>query len=128
MTDEGPRMSGAQASLRFALELIAWGAPAWWAASLFEGTVASWVAGAAGLLVSMGLWVTFNVPGDPSRSGEAPVPVSGRVRLAVEYLVFGGGAAALVGVGESGVAVVFAVLVAFHTVGYRERIGWLLAR
>ena len=122
---DGPRMSNVQASLRF---VIAWVSPAWWAASLFEGTVASWVAGAVGLLVPMGLWVTCNVPGDPSRSGKAPVPVSGRVRLVVEYLVFAGGALALIGVGQWGTAVVFALLVAFHTFSYRERLGWLLGR
>ncbi len=128
MTDDAPRMSGVQASLRAALELIAWLAPAWWVASLFEGTLASWAGGALGLLVPVGLWITFNVPGDPSRSGKAPVPVSGRVRLAVELLVFAGGAAALVGVGRWGAAVVFGALVVFHVISYRERLGWLLAR
>ncbi|NND84628.1 MAG: YrdB family protein [Acidimicrobiia bacterium] len=128
MTEEGPRLNPVQASLRLALELIAWAAPAWWAASLFEGTVASWIAGAVGLLVPMAMWVTFNVPGDPSRSGAAPVPVSGRVRLLVEAIVFAGGAGALVGVGRWGAALVFIALVAFHTASYRERVRWLLAR
>ena len=128
MTDPGPTMSWAQASLRFALELIAWGAAAWWGASLFEGTLASVVGGVIAGGISMGVWVVFNVPGDPSRSGEAPVVVPGWARILLEGIVFGAGAGALVALGRSGVAAVFTALVVFHTIAYRERLRWLLDR
>ncbi len=128
MTDPGPTMSWAQASLRFALELIAWGAAAWWGASLFEGTLASVVGGVIAGGISMGVWVVFNVPGDPSRSGEAPVAVPGWVRILLEGIVFGAGVGALVALGRSAVAAVFAALVVFHIVAYRERLRWLLDR
>ena len=35
------------------------------------------------------IWGTFAVANDPSRSGNAPVPVSGIVRLGIEFLFFG---------------------------------------
>ena len=35
------------------------------------------------------IWGTFAVANDPSRSGNAPVPVSGIVRLCIEFLFFG---------------------------------------
>lgn len=35
------------------------------------------------------------MPNDPSRSGEAPVEVHGWIRLAVELVILGGGAAVI---------------------------------
>ncbi len=128
MTDAGPTIGWTQALLRFALELIAWGSAAWWGASLFEGTLASVVGGVLVGGVSMAVWVVFNVPGDPSRSGGAPVVVPGWVRVLLEGIVFGAGFGALVAVGRSGVAGVFATLVVFHTIAYRDRVLWLLDR
>lgn len=72
------------------------------------------------------LWGTFAVPDDPSRSGAAPVPVPGPVRLVVEVAVLFGGAAALWGAGLSRLALVSAaVLVAYHLLAY-DRVLWLL--
>jgi hypothetical protein len=40
-------------------------------------------------LIAAALWGTFAVPNDPTRSGSAPVPVSGLLRLALELGFFG---------------------------------------
>ena len=49
----------------------------------------SWIFAIGLPVAGMAAWGTFNVPGDRSRSGEAPVPVPGIVRLLVELDVFG---------------------------------------
>jgi hypothetical protein len=73
------------------------------------------------------LWGTFAVPGDPSRSGAAPVAVVGPVRLAVEFAVLFGGAALLWAAGLPRWALVSAaVLVVYHLLAY-DRITWLLS-
>ncbi|MFJ2667450.1 YrdB family protein [Nocardia fluminea] len=72
------------------------------------------------------LWGTFAVPDDPSRSGGAPVPVRGPVRLGVEFVVLFGGAAALWGAGLPRWALISAaVLVGYHLLAY-DRVRWLL--
>lgn len=77
-------------ALRFLLEvaaLVAFGRSAF--------AVAGWPAAIITPLVAATLWGVFNVPNDPSRSGRAPVPVPGPVRLALEWLFFAGAAASL---------------------------------
>jgi hypothetical protein len=72
------------------------------------------------------LWGMFAVPDDPSRSGGAPVPVPGPVRLGVEFTVLFGGAAALWGAALPRLALISAaVLVAYHLLAY-DRVLWLL--
>ncbi|MEV6224955.1 YrdB family protein [Nocardia fluminea] len=72
------------------------------------------------------LWGTFAVPDDPGRSGGAPVPVPGPVRLGVEFAVLFGGAAALWGAGLPRWALISAaVLVGYHLLAY-DRVRWLL--
>jgi hypothetical protein len=114
-------------ALRLGLEigaLIGLGVAAW----NQTGEAFRWVAVAAAPLVGVALWVTFNVLGDPSRSGEAPVEVRGWVRLAVELFVLGAG---WVGYGVAGFPVVgatFAALTVLHYVVARPRVRWLLTR
>ncbi|MFD0362586.1 YrdB family protein [Nocardia sp. GCM10030253] len=77
-------------------------------------------------IVAATLWGTFAVPGDPSRSGAAPVAVAGPVRLVVELAVLFGGAALLWAAGLPRWALVSAaVLVVYHLLAY-DRITWLL--
>jgi hypothetical protein len=42
-------------------------------------------------IAAAALWGTFNVPNDPSRSGAAPLRVSGATRLALELSILGFG-------------------------------------
>ncbi|TLF81320.1 DUF2568 domain-containing protein [Nocardia cyriacigeorgica] len=72
------------------------------------------------------LWGTFAVPDDPSRSGKAPIAVSGRVRLIVEAVVLFGGAAALWAAGLPWWALAFGAILAIYHVIAHDRLRWLI--
>ena len=72
------------------------------------------------------LWGTFAVPGDPSRSGKAPVPVPGILRLVLELALFGFAAWALYDSGSPMLALVLAVLTLIHYALSYDRIAWLV--
>ncbi len=71
-------------------------------------------------------WGTFAVPHDPSRSGEAPVPVPGIIRLLLELALFGFGVWALADAGLGGWGGLFGGLTFVHYVLSFRRIKWLL--
>ena len=73
-------------------------------------------------------WGTFAVPEDPSRSGKAPVPVPGLIRLGLELLILGGGAWALVAAGLPTLGWVLAGVTVVHYASSYDRIAWLLRR
>lgn len=79
-------------------------------------------------IVAAALWGTFAVPNDPSRSGSAPVPVPGLVRLALEVGFFGCATLALHDLGYGKLTVVFATVVTIHYLISYDRIRWLLER
>lgn len=122
-----PEMRTWNLAVRLGLELAALtglGLAAW---SQTTGAARA-VAPIAAPLAAAVLWGTFNVPDDPSRSGRAPVEVSGRVRLGVELLIFGGG---WIAYGIAGYPVTGAVLAAATVLHYlvaRERLRWLLSK
>lgn len=122
-----PAMAGWNLALRFVLEVVAFvalAAAAWAATSgLLRGVAAVLALAAAAVL-----WTVFNVAGDPSRSGAAPIEVRGWVRLAVELLVLGGGAAALVSLGRPVLAGAFSALVVAQYSTSFDRVRWLLER
>ena len=68
----------------------------------------------------------FNVVDDPSRSGEAPVEVSGWIRLAIELAILGGGAAAFAIAQRPTIAISVAVLIVIQYATSRSRVEWLL--
>ncbi|GAA4892990.1 uncharacterized protein DUF2568 [Stackebrandtia albiflava] len=87
------------------------------------------------LVVAVGLpiaaavvWGTFAVPDDPSRSGRAPVPVPGAVRLAVELVVLAGGPVALWAARLPLWGLGFAVVLVAYLLLARDRVAWLLSR
>lgn len=73
-------------------------------------------------------WGVFNVPDDPSRSGQAPVPVPGWLRLVIETIYFGIGVIATFLAGWTILAIVFAVAVILHYSLSANRVRWLLAQ
>ena len=79
-----------------------------------------------GPLLAAGLWYTFAVPDDPSRSGRAPVSVPGVVRLALELAFFALAAWALCHAGNPLLSMILAVEVIIHYVVSYDRIAWLL--
>ena len=111
--------------VRFLLEiaaLIAMGMLGW---NLGEGLLGYVLAGAIPIAAAT-LWGLFAVPNDPSRSGKAPVPVSGALRLLLEFLFFAVGVGSLVYLNESSAAWAFAVVVVVHYLVSYKRVRWLL--
>lgn len=85
-----------------------------------------WPASVALPLVAAAAWGTFNVLDDPSRSGRAPVEVSGRTRLAIEALVLGAGIAGWWIAHAPVVAGALLVALAVHLAFSTNRLTWLL--
>ena len=63
---------------------------------------------------------------DPCRSGRAPVPVPGAVRLALELIILFGGAAGFYLAGHVAAGIVMALLIALSYAFSLDRLGWLL--
>ena len=111
--------------VRFLLEIAALIAAGIGVYTLGSGSI-SWVLGIGLPVVLAVCWGVFNVPGDRSRSGEAPVAVSGVVRLLLELLIFAI-AVVLVSLVSATAAVALAVATGVHYLLSFDRIRWLLA-
>ena len=72
------------------------------------------------------MWGNSAVPGDRSRSGHAPIPIPGIVRLAVELAFFGFAVWALYDAGLVTSSIGTGIIVVVHYVVSYERIAWLL--
>ena len=112
-------------AVRFVLEIIALYAFGRW--GWLQSTGWTRFALAIGLpLLAMTLWGTFAVPADPSRSGNAPIPISGSVRVLLELTFFSLATWAYFGFGKPGWGTVCGVVVLIHYAISYDRIGWLL--
>lgn len=112
-------------ALRFILELAALFFFGFWGWSQGSGMLK--IVWTVGLPLSMALlWGIFTVPGDPSRSGKAPVPVNGGIRLILELALFFLAFLAILDSDKTFVAAVFIFLVALHYFLSVDRIKWLL--
>jgi hypothetical protein len=114
-------------AVRFLLELCALVTLGMWGWRLRDDSWRIAIALAAPLIAAV-LWGTFAVPGDPSRSGSAPVPVPGALRLLLEFGFFASATWALYNLGFSRAAGFFAVAIVVHYLLSYDRIRWLLAR
>jgi hypothetical protein len=112
-----------QGIVRFTLEIVANVGIGRWAHA--HG---GWVAVVLAVGAALGVWTVFNVPGDPSRGGNAPVPVPGAVRLLVEGAVFTAGALGLWRTAGSAWAAGFAVVTAAHYATTGPRLRFILRR
>ncbi|MCF2528956.1 YrdB family protein [Yinghuangia soli] len=126
MSSHEAAMPGWNLGVRLVLELGSFAALGWAGWQMGGGGVGGVLLATVLPLAAMVLWGTFAVPGDPSRSGKAPVPVSGAVRLAVEYAVFGGAVVALASQGAYVAAGVFAAVNVLHAAFGVPRLKWLL--
>jgi hypothetical protein len=77
-------------------------------------------------LIAGVLWATFNVRDDPSRSGRAPVPVPGALRLLLELSFFVLATWALFDLGRDQLGWILAIFVLFHYAISYDRVLWLL--
>jgi len=114
-------------TLRFLLELSAMIAMGYWGWTQHEGPSRwLWMIGIP--VIAAILWGTFAVPDDPSRSGHAPIPTPGAVRLLLELLFFAIGTMALIASQRLSAGIVLATLTLFHYAISYDRIIWLLKR
>ena len=113
-------------AVRFLLEIIALVALGAWARAQFSGAL-SFILMILVPLLAATAWGVFNVKDDPSRSGKAPVPVPGLVRLLLELTFFGLATLALYSLNQTYGWIFGAVTLAHYLLSY-DRIRWLLER
>jgi hypothetical protein len=113
-------------AVRFLLEIIALIAIGAWARAHFHGALGFALMILIPLLAATA-WGTFNVKGDPSRSGKAPVPVPGIVRLLLELALFGSATWALFNLNPTYGWTFGAVTLVHYLLSY-DRVVWLLNR
>lgn len=112
-------------AVRFLLELSALAAMGIWGWRSDEGWLRFLLA--IGVpLIAAALWGTFAVPNDPSRSGKAPIPVPGILRLLLELAIFGLAVWAIFDIDYPTIAWALGIIVALHYVVSYDRIVWLL--
>jgi hypothetical protein len=114
-------------AIRFLLEITALVAMGTWGWKLSD----SWLRFilAVGVpVIAAAIWGVFAVADDPSRSGQAPVPVPGMIRLAIEFAFFAFAAWIFNSLGFTRPSWIFGVIVIIHYVISYDRIMWLLTR
>ncbi len=126
MSDSSERKSiGANDILRFILELWALVAYGYWGLHQAFGLFNYFLMVILPIFAAV-LWGIFAVPNDPSRSGGAPVPVPGALRLLLEVLILGV-AFWIMFVGDLFyISLIFVTLVIIHYILAHDRIRWLL--
>lgn len=112
-------------ALRFLLEIAALVAIGYWG---FRQHTGIWrvLLGIGLPVIAATLWATFAVPDDPSRSGRAPVPIPGVLRLVLELSLFGLAAWALYTTGSSLLALILGSIIIVHYALSYDRIAWLI--
>ena len=113
-------------AVRFLLEILALVALGAWARAQFSGAL-GFILMILLPLVAATAWGLFNVKDDPSRSGKAPVPVPGIVRLLLELAFFGSATWALFALNPTYAWIFGAVTLVHYLLSY-DRIRWLLER
>lgn len=96
--------------LRVILELAALACDGYWGFANHAG-LTRWLLAVALPLVAAVLWGVFRVPNDPKAP---PVAISGRLRLALEFVVFASAAAAAYASISAAAGIGFGAIVALH--------------
>ncbi len=118
---------GANDALRFILELWTLVAYGYWGLNQSFGLFNYVLMILLPIIVAV-LWGTFAVPNDPSRSGKAPVPVPGAVRLLLEILILGVAFLIMLASDLFYISWIFITLVIIHYILAHERIKWLFRK
>ena len=113
-------------ALRFLLEVAALAAMGAWGWQVTDNGPLRVLAALTVPLIAAASWGIFAVPADPSRSGRAPVPVAGSVRLVLELAFFGFAVWSLCAARAETLGLGLAVAVVFHYAVSHDRIRWLL--
>jgi hypothetical protein len=114
-------------AVRFLLELSALLAMGWWG---WRQRGDSWriLVALAIPMVAATLWGVFAVPNDPSRSGSAPVPIPGVLRLVLELAFFASAAWCLYDLGRGRLAAFLLAIVIIQYAASLDRVRWLVAQ
>lgn len=112
-------------ALRFILELVALYSVGRWAWQRHEPPL-NYVLVLLAPLVFATIWGVFAVPNDPSRSGKAPIPTPGILRLLIELGLFGISVWAMHQFTEASYALIFAAIIIIHYLLSYDRIKWLI--
>lgn len=89
ISDPAPQIAPIHLAIRFALELVMWGAIGYWGWHLGGGGVWSWILAIGFTLISMAIWGIFRTPGEPAGKQNPPVAIPGIARLILELALFG---------------------------------------
>jgi hypothetical protein len=111
--------------IRFLLEFIALIIMGFWGWNQSEGWL-QFVLVLGLPIVAASIWGIFTVPNDPSRSGNAPIPVNGLFRLIIELVFFAFATWALYNLGYVKLSWVIGGTVIIHYIISYDRIKWLL--
>lgn len=109
--------------LHFILELCALGAISYWGFKTEDNGWMKVLLGVGLPVLAAVIWGSLRVPGDP---GPAPIAVSGRLRLAIEWGVFAGATAALSAASRPALAWVFGAAAVIDYALMYERVMRLL--
>jgi hypothetical protein len=112
-------------TLRFLLELAALAAMAVWGWRQGDGAVRFLLALSMPIAAAV-VWGIFAVPHDPSRSGAAPIPTPGPLRLVLELAIFGLATWLLYDLGAIGLSWALGIIVGGHYLLSFDRILWLI--
>jgi hypothetical protein len=114
-------------AFRFLLELAALAIFGFWGWEIGEGFARFIFAFGIPVFAAV-IWGVFAVPGDPSRSGKAPVPVHGIIRLFIELAIFAVAIWMLFNLGLTLWARLFGAAVVTHYLLSMDRILWLIGK
>ena len=114
-------------TIRFLLELTALFAMGMWGWKLSDNWM-RFILVIAIPIIAMVIWGTFAVPDDPSRSGQAPIQVSGVIRLLIEFTFFSFAVWIFQDLGLLKLSLWFGVITIIHYAISYDRIIWLLTR
>jgi len=113
--------------IRFILELMALLSVGYWAWKRFDSPL-QYILGIGLPILMTIIWGTFAVPDDPSRSGKAPIPVSGLMRLVLEITFFALAVWSLHDLQQNELSYILGGIVIIHYLFSYDRISWLLSR
>ena len=111
--------------LRFILELCALIATGYWGYNQTDSWMKYVLAIGVPLIFGV-LWGLFAVPNDRSRSGRAPIPTPGCLRLCLEIGLFVFTSWALFDLGYLKLALTLSIITTFHYAISYDRVIWLL--
>lgn len=112
-------------AVRFLLEISALLAIGFWGWKQSDGVLRFVLAFGLPVIAAI-LWGAFAVPDDPSRSGRAPVPVPGVLRLLLELGIFTFATWALYDSGATRLSWILGIVVLIHYALSYDRLWWLI--